>query len=75
MKYLEFIDFTNFNSNLVSNISGMFQGCNSLKYINFYNFDTSKATNMSTLFYGCSSLEYTDLSNFKKLIYFRELHP
>ena len=45
MRYLEFIDFTNFHSILVSNISSIFQGCNSLKYINFLKFDKSVYSN------------------------------
>ena len=64
MRYLESIDFTNFNSTLVSDISGMFEGCNSLKFINFLNFDTSNILDMNITFHGCSSLESIDLSKF-----------
>ena len=64
MKYLVFVDFTNFNSNSVTNMLNMFDGCSSLKSINFSNFKTSKVTKMSYVFHECSSLESIDLSNF-----------
>ena len=64
MKYLVFVDFTNFNSNSITSMLHMFDGCSSLKSINFSNFKTSKVTKMSYVFHECSSLESIDLSNF-----------
>ena len=64
MKYLEFIDFTNFNSKSLSDIWHMLYECSSLKSIKFTNLKTSKITHMGYMFYGCSSLESIDLSNF-----------
>ena len=64
MKYVISIDFSNFNSSSVTNMSYMFYGCGSLQYIDFSNFNSSSVTNMSYMFYGCGSLQYIDLSNF-----------
>ena len=65
VEYIKSIDFSNYNSSLVKNMSSMFYGCSSLKSLNLSNFKTALITNMSSLFYGCSSLESLDLSNFK----------
>ena len=59
------IDFTFFNSELVSDISGMFQNCTSLKEVKFGNFNTNNINNMASLFQDCSSLSKIDLSSFK----------
>ena len=64
MKYLSFVDFTNFNSKSLSNIWHMLYKCSSLKSIKFSNFITTKITKMDYMFYGCNSLESIDLSNF-----------
>jgi surface protein len=64
MENLVFIDFTNFNSILVSDIREMVYGCGSLKSIDFSNFNTSKITSMYLMFSECNSLESIDLSNF-----------
>ena len=64
IQYLISIDFTNFDSSLLSDIRWMFFGCNSLETIILTNFDTSLVTDMSAIFYGCSSLKSIDLSNF-----------
>ena len=58
------IDFTNFNSSLMTNFSYMFFNCYNLKYINFTNFDTSKCTNMKYMFFGCQNLKEINLSSF-----------
>ena len=64
MENLVFIDFTFFNSILVSDIREMVYGCGSLKSIDFSNFNTSKITSMYLMFSECNSLESIDLSNF-----------
>ena len=61
---LKSINFDNFNTSNVSNMSRMFLMCSSLTAIDFSTFDTSNVTNMSTMFYGCQSLISLDLSNF-----------
>ena len=65
MIYLEYIDFSNFDSSSVTDMSSMFNGCDSLKSIDLSNFNTSLVTDMQTLFAECSSLELINLTNFK----------
>ncbi len=57
------IDFDNFNTSNVTNMSKMFYNVTSLKTINLSKFDTSKVTNLSYMFYF-TVLETLDLSNF-----------
>ena len=58
------INFTNFDSSQVIDMSNMFGCCSSLSYIDFTNFDTSQVIDMSKMFYCCSSLSSLDLSYF-----------
>ena len=51
---LKEINLSNFNTNNVTDMSGMFFGCSSLKEINLSNFNTNNVTNMSGMFDGCS---------------------
>ena len=64
MKYLKSIDFSNFDSSCITDISKLFSGCNSVETINLTNFNASRITKMSSLFSGFSSLKSIDLSNF-----------
>ena len=50
-----------FNTNNVTNMEYMFDGCSSLKNLNLSNFNTNNVTNMKSIFSWCSSL---NLSNF-----------
>ena len=52
------------NTSLVTNMHGMFYGCESLPSLDLTSFDTAQATNMSVIFRGCSSLTALDLSSF-----------
>ena len=63
-EFLEKIDFINFNSKYIYNMSFMFYRCTSLKYINFTNFFTKRVTDMNSMFNGCESLDNLDLSYF-----------
>ena len=45
-------------------MSGMFEGCSSLKELNLNNFNTNNVTNMRDMFFGCSSLKELNLNNF-----------
>ena len=56
MKYL--------NMSAVTNMRGMFSGCQVLKSLDLSSFDTSRVTDMSWLFNGCSSLESINLNSF-----------
>ena len=64
MKYVISIDFSNFDTSSVTDMSFMFYGCSSLESLDLSNFNTSSVTNMYSMFYGCSSLQYINLSNF-----------
>ena len=50
------IDLSNFNTNNVTNMSGMFYKCSSLKEINLSNFNTNNVTDMYDTFIGCEKL-------------------
>ena len=64
MNLLISIDFSNFDSSLVTNTRNLFSGCEELISINFNNFNTSLIKNMSNMFLACTSLESLDLSSF-----------
>ena len=54
---LESIKFsTNFKTNNVNYIDGLFEDCKKLKSLDLSSFDTSNAINMQNMFKGCSSL-------------------
>ena len=61
---LKSIDFTNFKTQSVINMSNLFSDCSSLTNINFTNFDTQNVTEMNYMFNHCSSLTFLDLSIF-----------
>ena len=44
------INLSNFNTNNVIDMSGLFGGCSSLKDINLSNFNTNKVTDMRAMF-------------------------
>ena len=52
------------NTENLTCMMGMFEGCRSLTSIDLSNFNTSKVNHMSYLFERCSSLTCIDLSNF-----------
>ena len=58
------IDLTNFNTDKVNYINGLFSGCSSLTYVDLSNFKTNKVDDLGFLFRRCSSLTNVDLSNF-----------
>ena len=58
------MNFSNFNTQDVTNMRNMFFGCESLKDINLSNLNTEKVTNLSGLFGCCKSLKEIDLSRF-----------
>jgi len=61
---LEYIDISNFNTELIEDVSVMFMGCTSLKSINLPAFEGTYLLNMIGMFSNCSSLESIDLTNF-----------
>ena len=52
---LKELNFSNFNTNNVTDIGYMFYGCSSWKELNLSNFITNNVTNMVGMFYGRSS--------------------
>ena len=58
------VDFSNFDSSLLTDMKSLFLGCNSLQTVDFTKFNTSLVTNMALMFFGCSSLKSIDLSYF-----------
>ena len=48
----------------VTNMSAMFEDCDSLSELDLSKFDTSKVTDMSNMFSGCKSLKQLDVSKF-----------
>ena len=56
---LKEINFPNFNTNNIINMSFMFKRCSSLEEINFSNFNINNLTNFDNIFFGCSD----DLKN------------
>ena len=62
---LKNLDFSNFNTDNVIDVSGMLSGCSSLTDLDLSNFNTKNVTDMSCMFSGCSSLKKLDFSNFK----------
>ena len=62
---LEYLDLSNFNTSHVTDMSGMFLGCNKLKQIKgINNFITINVENLFAMFHQCGNLEYLDLSKF-----------
>ncbi len=58
------LNLSNFNANIVTNMSYMFYNCFSLISLNLSNINTYNVTNMSYMFYNCNSLISLNLSNF-----------
>ena len=64
VEYIESIDFSNFNSSLVTDMSNLFYGCYELISVVLSELKTQEVTNMNSMFYGCKSLASIDLLNF-----------
>ena len=58
------IDLSNFNTNNVTIMNGIFGECSSLTNIDLSNCNTKNVNDMGCMFSGCSSLTNIDLSNF-----------
>ena len=56
---IEYLNTTN-----VTNMSGMFRGCDALTTLDISNFDTKNVTNMGWMFGSCHALTTLDVSNF-----------
>jgi surface protein len=58
------IDFSHFDSSLITDTNSLFYGCSSLLKLDLNNFITNPETSMENMFSGCDSLEYLDISGF-----------
>ena len=58
------INFSSFDTSLVTSMNSMFFNCSKLILLDLSNFNTSIVTNMDHIFFNCSSLTSLDLSNF-----------
>ena len=58
------LNLDNLDTSDVTDMSGMFSGCQYLDYLELSNLDTSNVTDMSGMFQGCNDLEAIDVSNF-----------
>ncbi|MDO5130107.1 MAG: BspA family leucine-rich repeat surface protein, partial [Prevotellaceae bacterium] len=54
----------NLNTEEVTDMSEMFNGCSGLKSLDLSNFDTSNVEDMTSMFTGCNKLTSLNLSNF-----------
>lgn len=61
---LQMINFINFNTSNVINMTEMFLNCYSLSILNVSKFNTSNVLNIGCMFMFCSELENLDVSNF-----------
>ena len=59
------INFTDFDTSKVTDMSKMFMSCKSLENLDLSSFDTSYVEDMSEMFCRCRSLKNLDISNFK----------
>ena len=66
-KGLASLDFSNFDSENVINMSGLFNGCLFLQKINFTGINTNEVFDMSRMFYNCKNLTKLDLSHFNTI--------
>ena len=65
VKNIKYIDLSHFDTKLITDMSRVFYGCESLTSIDLTDLDTNSVTNMNEMFYGCSLLKSIDLSNSK----------
>ena len=58
------LDFSNFNTSLVTDMSSMFYSCEKLVSLDLSTFDISSVNYLSYMFCYGYALEYLDISNF-----------
>ena len=63
-KLQSFVGMSYLNTSEVTNMSSMFERCESLTNLDVSNFNTTKVTNMASMFERCKSLTTLDVSNF-----------
>ncbi len=63
-RFIKSLDFSRFNTSVMTDMSYMFAKCESLEALDLSDFDTSNVINMHEMFSGCYRLEYLYLNNF-----------
>ena len=58
------IDFSHFDSSLITDMNSLFSGCSSLEKLDLRNLIINSESSMENMFSGCDSLEYLDISGF-----------
>ena len=58
------IDFSHFDSSLITDMKSLFSGCSSLQKLDLRNFLLNSETSMENMFSGCDNLKYLDISGF-----------
>ena len=58
------IDFSHFNSSLITEMNSLFSGCGALQQLYLNNFIINSETLMDNIFSGCDNLKYLDISGF-----------
>lgn len=61
----ESLDLSRFDTSNVTNMSYMFNACNSITSLDLRSFNTEQVTTMLQMFYGCVALENLDISSFR----------
>ena len=64
MQIFKKIDLSNFHTEKVESMQGMFSFCLSLKLLDVSNFNTEKVTDKREMFFHCEKLEIFDLKSF-----------
>lgn len=60
----EYLDFSEFNTEGVVDMTSMFRNCQNLKRLDLFSFDTSNVESMDMMFQGCTSLVELNISSF-----------
>jgi len=65
MSNISEINFTDFDTSKVKDMSNMFMNCKSLEELDLSSFDTSNVIDMSKMFFKCTNLKNLHINNFK----------
>ena len=63
-KITDKVEYKNFDTSAVTNMSYMFSDCSGLTSLDLSNFNTSSVTSMGFMFYNCDRLKSLDVTNF-----------
>ena len=63
-KMTSIVGLENLNTSIVTDMNGMFSGCESLTALDLSSFDTKNVTNFAYMFMGCTGLQIVDVNSF-----------